>query len=285
MSAKNDLYLYHYTTTPGLISIIEQQELWATDIFYLNDQKEFRWGVDLAIRQLETRKGQITSELATRYESMVRVLHDTGPLQQYPVYVCSFSEEGDDLSQWRAYCPLGGFAIGFLASKLRACARPQGFKLDRCVYEAVKQGSMIGEAIHSVTSEGDEMRRSWSHPLGDGPPGYSEWEGRWLKRLLTDVAPLIKHNAFVAEKEWRLISDPESEETKENFGVRVRGNTIIPYRKVKLKEHLWDKAKVIVGPCPHTEEAKACVGRLLYRLGSKVQTWSVGTTAVPYCYW
>ena len=35
-------------------------------------------------------------------------------------FVASFSESGDDLSQWRAYCSAGpGFSIGFHAAALR----------------------------------------------------------------------------------------------------------------------------------------------------------------------
>lgn len=33
--------LYHYTSLAGLRGIVERQELWATTVYYLNDELEF----------------------------------------------------------------------------------------------------------------------------------------------------------------------------------------------------------------------------------------------------
>ncbi|MBL7186218.1 MAG: DUF2971 domain-containing protein [Phycisphaerae bacterium] len=277
MATQSDFYLYHYTTAEGLIGIIEQREIWTTDIFYLNDSKEFRWAIDLARRQLRTWK-----DLPARCESMAMALPDVGPLQRCPVYVCSFSEEEDDLNQWRAYCPQGGFSVGLLKSKLGRVAKRQGFDLDRCVYGSDEQTSMITDAIRSVISEGDRERVS-------SPPilslDFDELEGRWLRQAITKVAPLIKHKTFAAENEWRLVSITKDSESRENFGVRVRGSMVVPYRTVKLKESVWDRARIIVGPCPHVEENKVCVARLLLHSLRPETQFTVKTTSTPYCYW
>src|SRR4051812_23751258 len=94
--------LYHYTTQSGLIGIIRSRELWATDSQYLNDVKEYAHAFDLAGAVISRRLS-----LATDHAT-VRVLKDMKlGLQNAPVpdvYVCSFSEERDSLSQWRAYC-------------------------------------------------------------------------------------------------------------------------------------------------------------------------------------
>jgi hypothetical protein len=245
----------------------------------LNDQKEFRWAIDLARQHLNK-----YINMPSQYDSMARALPNVGPLQPSSVYVCSFSEEEDDLSQWRAYCPQGGFAIGFLKSKLERVAKHQGFDLDRCVYETKEQDSMINDAIHSVISEGDRMRASLS-PISEQFFDCNEWEGRWLKQVITKVAPLVKHKTFVAEKEWRLVTIKKDSENRENFGVRVRGNMMVPYLTVKLKEYVWDRVRITVGPCSHMEENKVCVARLLFdRLGPKAQ-FTIDTTTTPYSYW
>jgi hypothetical protein len=41
--------LHHYTTAEGLKGIIENQEIWASDIFSLNDAKEIYHGRDLLL--------------------------------------------------------------------------------------------------------------------------------------------------------------------------------------------------------------------------------------------
>src|SRR6201999_2340266 len=35
----------HYTSTPGLLGIIDTGHLWATDLAYLNDASEFNFGL------------------------------------------------------------------------------------------------------------------------------------------------------------------------------------------------------------------------------------------------
>ena len=45
--------LYHYTGQIGLLGIIEQAELWATKIQYMNDATEFGLALRLARQELE----------------------------------------------------------------------------------------------------------------------------------------------------------------------------------------------------------------------------------------
>lgn len=37
----------HYTSIPGLIGILEAEELWATNIKFLNDEHEFQHAIEL----------------------------------------------------------------------------------------------------------------------------------------------------------------------------------------------------------------------------------------------
>jgi len=50
-------------------------------------------------------------------------------------FICSFSQKGDQLSQWRAYCPSGnGISIGFNSIVLTKLANKHEFKLVKCIY-------------------------------------------------------------------------------------------------------------------------------------------------------
>jgi hypothetical protein len=46
-------HLYHYTTAEGLVGIVRDRKLWATDIFHLNDRREFIHGIKLAVEELQ----------------------------------------------------------------------------------------------------------------------------------------------------------------------------------------------------------------------------------------
>jgi hypothetical protein len=45
--------VYHYTDDAGLRGIIESGTLWYTDVSYLNDPSEFKYGVSIATNVLE----------------------------------------------------------------------------------------------------------------------------------------------------------------------------------------------------------------------------------------
>src|SRR5215813_10915885 len=94
--------LYHYTTQAGLLGIMRTKEIWASHTQYLNDLREFRHAMQLVREQLsemnrpgsyEPAEQRLLTEMQDRIEG----------LESINVCVCSFSENGDALSQWRAY--------------------------------------------------------------------------------------------------------------------------------------------------------------------------------------
>ena len=47
--------LYHYTTQEGLLGIIKNKEIWATQTQYLNDAREYRHAIDVATSEIDKR--------------------------------------------------------------------------------------------------------------------------------------------------------------------------------------------------------------------------------------
>src|SRR5262252_4892819 len=45
--------LYHYTTAPGLLSMIKSGHLWATESRYMNDPREFLQGADIILQVIK----------------------------------------------------------------------------------------------------------------------------------------------------------------------------------------------------------------------------------------
>src|SRR5438270_3461004 len=103
--------LYHYTSMEGLLSIVKSGRMRASHIRYLNDLSEAEWLWGIAVRELE----KMQSALETETDSdATKILELIDKRRSGNEFVASFSENGDDLSQWRAYCPSGaGFGIGF----------------------------------------------------------------------------------------------------------------------------------------------------------------------------
>jgi len=121
--------LYHYTTQQGLLGILQSETLWLTNLRYLNDSSEFIYPINLAKQYLEDRiklletTGFLSGPSALGSSSNNRNLYEhlniLDNFNAIPLYICSFSREGDQLGQWRGYCNNeSGFSIGFDYKKL-----------------------------------------------------------------------------------------------------------------------------------------------------------------------
>src|ERR1700684_1955384 len=115
------------------------------------------------------------------------------------VWVCSFSKASDSLSQWRAYSRPSGFAIGFPSNFLREIAQNGLFYFAPCIYDQQEQrqiiGAIVDEAVEDVLNPQSESSES---EFGD----YLERRGS-LVSYLHRYAPLLKHESFKEEEEWR----------------------------------------------------------------------------------
>jgi hypothetical protein len=94
--------IYHYRNDTGLRGIIESGKLWFTNIFYLNDPSELRHGVSPAIEMLTAEYDDARPEIEKFTLNLAAVVR--GSIKRTAHYfVCSFSTDGDELGQWRAY--------------------------------------------------------------------------------------------------------------------------------------------------------------------------------------
>ena len=101
-----------YTSMEALLSIMSSGRIRATHIRYLNDVSEAEWMRTAVVEKLNQIRA--TGEDETQIERAATLLAMLNERRIPNDFVASFSENGDDLSQWRAYCPGGaGFSIGF----------------------------------------------------------------------------------------------------------------------------------------------------------------------------
>jgi hypothetical protein len=151
--------LYHYTTQAGLVGILNSKTIWASEIRYLNDATEFRTALDAVSAELRARLNDLdSSEANARGE---RLFREFTALEESSVFVLSLTEDGDDLSQWRAYGGMhSGFALGFDIDKLEILAHEHSFSLERCLYHGPEHGLLaatIVDAAFAWLSAGSRM--------------------------------------------------------------------------------------------------------------------------------
>lgn len=111
-----DELVYHYTNTSGLTGILTSKCLRATNLSFVNDEQELRYGYLLC--------ANVANDLLKshgndqRYSTVLNTFQSTWK-GAVDVYATCFARNGDQLSQWRAYSPnSSGFSIGFDAKTL-----------------------------------------------------------------------------------------------------------------------------------------------------------------------
>jgi hypothetical protein len=254
--------LFHYTTQRGLLGILRDQEIWMTHTQYLNDVTEFRHAINLVTDEINRR-------LATAQQAERVVLEEmlgNVSLRAADVNVCvaCFSEDGDSLSQWRAYGePAAGYAIGFDGAFISRLANVSGFGLVKCVYEEDETLAFVRNFVSNNVSE--VLAKRIDDPSHDD---YYFWRtGGNFRACLNRVAPVFKNHAFKDEREWRLISRPLMCST-EGFDYRPGKSMVVPYFRLSITNQPDEVDRkrfhsVVVGPTPNPEQAEIAVGSVL----------------------
>jgi Protein of unknown function (DUF2971) len=200
--------VHHYTKATGLVGIIGSGRVWATMLQYLNDNQEYLYiykqAVDYLDRMVDLKQPvEKHPDLALAIQKDLLHGKPEVPLGgQAHRFVVSFSEASDDLSQWRAYGQLGGaYALRFSARGLFDLAQQasDGWRFVKCRYGEGAYHVEVLTALHETFANYDTGETQ--------DPGSAVTA---LREKLARLAPTVKHEAFAAEREWRLISPPIS---------------------------------------------------------------------------
>ncbi len=241
--------LYHYTDQNGFMGILTTQELWASKIQYLNDEKEHTLALELTASHLkELIKKTKDIELKCRLEYYLETIPY---IKNQNICVCSLTENGDLLSQWRGYSrDLGGYSIGFNTCALIPFITNQGFELTQCIYDLEMQKKKVSDMIETMVIE-------FNHEVGLDykMPAYYKSGDVFLERL-SKIAPILKDASFAEEAEWRILATVKFEDLE----FRAGRSMLTPYCKINLdyREHRdFDRLidEIIVGHTPHPDLA------------------------------
>lgn len=194
--------LFHYTDVNGLLGMVKDKKLWMTNIHYQNDTQEYYYAFKIIKKTIaEVYPGLLGEK---EFDSLI-------PKNISGVFTFSLSEKKDLLSQWRGYCPDGGYSIGFERDYLNKVIEKGQLLVGRCMYDYNDQRDFVIKYI--VKIDFTDYAASISNPL----PGQSITDKyareihnlKSLKRQtfngLNAAAALFKHPKFAEEKEWRLV--------------------------------------------------------------------------------
>jgi hypothetical protein len=219
--------------------------MYATDAAFLNDSQEVVYAVNLAKKYFRDRPSRGLRPVM----EMMNILDQTESLiAKLPVYVASFSEEPDLLSQWRGYCSEGpGFALCFSPERTRKIATAAQWTLFKCIYDEAQQVEVIRKIEEHATS---------SYEAGKTPPLQVIFG-----LTLLSFATALKHPKFKEESEWRAI-----QRVGGTPSIRPGASTLVPYVNFPLTANPKDAlelAALVVGPTPHASLALRAAKSLL----------------------
>jgi hypothetical protein len=214
--------VYHYASAAAALGVVKNREVWGSKIQFLNDDQEFREYLNFLVRCAEDNivlddvsKG-FCDELIDRID---RIRHAS-------IYVASFSEEGDKLSQWRGYCPDGGYAIGFRRTDLERHFHLNGMSFRKAIYGLPGKEDVIirlRDLFESYRRAGLTSGRTQE---------LDEFFGDYILEV-SESAPNFKHVGFQEENEWRVYSGLVAWDDANVDVVPVRG-ALRPIYKFKL---------------------------------------------------
>jgi hypothetical protein len=239
--------IYHYTNDVGLRGILKTGKFWLTDIFALNDPSELEHGFSHFINALDGKiaNGHLDGESIAKWFKVF--IHKKELPNAF--FVCSFSSDGDDLGQWRAYADNGrGFVIGFDTKILE-----DTFEKGRTSRQINSTFPVTYNDSKLVEIQRDLVERLFL--LNPFPRAEDLGENAFNKKLLFYLTynclyPTLffKHKAYENEKEYRFLQI-HSVAPPPVVNYRCRHYSLIKYREFDWRSSA-EKAlkKIVIGP-------------------------------------
>jgi hypothetical protein len=236
--------LYQYTDLRGFMGILESKVIWLSQMSTLNDYMEHNWLTKLAKSRLDRliadpgdRRVGLGKLDAKDVPDAFLILLRTQLRHGEPVdpYCACFSEDGDVLSQWRAYADQGaGFAIGFDPFRF---PEDEATTLKPVCYDPSEHARIVRALIEKYQERATTGARDGFDLM--------QLASRFHDELL-GPSMTYKNPSFSEEKEWRVVHESRKADPPYQDGFRTRGSELLHYFKLPFVE--LPLREVVLGP-------------------------------------
>lgn len=253
-----DLYeglLYHYTTPAGLLGILENQNIWATDAAFLNDLYEIQYGHNITKEVLDSylkNKDTYTRNFAKQTLYYFNLMNS----KEEEIYITSFCETSDLLSQWKGYTNFGeGYAIGLDLNEIIQSKNNANFghiSIKKVIYDKKTQIKLVRSKIKFMIKESIKLIKKQK----SNQENIIKASAKSLSYYLNAQSKRFKSSSFSEENEWRAIyvNSTLSKSKRINNKFRMVDSIITPYieinfhRRTKNNDYYLPINKIVVGP-------------------------------------
>lgn len=307
--------VFHYTDIRGFINIMQNQELWASQIYFMNDRSEYHYGkkmFQMALTSLEEKsRDDLEKQLYRMTKNSLDKSFSEGffPISSRDVFSLSFSRCEDSLEMWRGYGKQSGIAIGFDMKKISGVSSgavliksekyeylldkyhketekicPEGeqlFMLYNVLYDKNDKEQFIREMVNC----GVDFLKRKQETMNQNALDMSV---RFLSSMIFLSIPFFKHEGFKGEEECRFVECFEETIKKNNIHFRERNGIILPYIKYKIVDRNcrplreMPVAKIVVGPGINQMKTMESVKYFLDKIGMENLVEKVQLSEIPY---
>lgn len=255
--------MYYYTSTDTMCKILQNGNMFATNLNYMNDAQEYVNGLK-EIRNLCLDKDFVRNEYPENIDGvtnrMIEALKNEMTEENLSEYMktntrysISFCKDGDLLSQWTTYARESGVSIQMFFEKDREIC----FKFYNAAPGAeetpkIKCFAHPREILYLTKGRGDDYKDIGGKVLHRMfPEGYQEGDtDTKLSETWKENSVYIKQYDFYQEKEYRIAFDYMKLNEGDGWpriDYRTEKHVIKPYLDVEC-ENGWPVISVMVGP-------------------------------------
>lgn len=282
-------FIYHYTSSEGLLGILRDKTLWFTDTMALNDSSEGNYIWEILEECLKDNYDEKfnTAILALEKDAYEMDEETKGNFEPCAYFICSFSENQDSLPMWNYYTKnvnSVGYNICFDRQYLTKIVKEwdKKFNVTLCqvVYDKEKQKEWMKSALDLIYKYWKKHKKNFRLELLS-----------CLQYLFARVRIVFKHPSFASEQEIRLVIDlpkgqffdnlsttPKQKEVK----IRIANNMFVPYLEVPFKEPNIIR-QITTSPIIKDETILDSVFLLLYKYG-EIDSCEIKSSEIPLKY-
>ncbi|MCH4560331.1 DUF2971 domain-containing protein [Mesorhizobium jarvisii] len=253
--------LYHYTSSAGLIGIVQNSRLWFSDSAFMNDGSELQYGMDIFRRKSEAMLAKKPEKNRNSLDALMEFL--TGQQTYNRQIIFCMSDHGNLLNQWRDY----GKDVTAYSIELDTLALLQDeFNFRPGLYSLIYDEATQDAIMEKFVEELFEIDQSVDYSKLDKDTQQSYIMSGAAEA--TFVMSHFKNPAFNVENEWRFTfyAAYSAKEPKPQFRASALG--VVPYYE-------WHRSnggklpitRVMVGPSPYAKASDIALKLFLFQAG------------------
>lgn len=255
--------LYQYTHSSTIINLINTNVMWGTSYKNLNDPTELNHGLSFFLPAIYDFLAKITDLDMSKFQNQ---FENEMSSPRIKLFVSSFTENKDLLSQWRGYGDYGqGLSIGLNPNEFKFAEDQTSFWV-KVIYDDIQKEAIVSAIFNHLK----QLYINQIVPLKE----YSDADK--IRAILLSLIQIslvnsikFKDKSWSEEQEWRLVKLHFGKNCKP-IKVRTRDHHLIEFYEFDFVSNVATALnEIVIGPRSNQLNQKMALESLLS--GSKIK--------------